>query len=230
VIVVALVFALVAYNNLLNLWPPFDGSLYVPLNLAVTALLFGLATTVMGLDATALGVAGHSGIGAGVTAALVLTIPLLLASRLPRAARFIADKRVEDLMGTGLLYQLVVRIPVGTALLEEVAFRGVLFGALMDFGMAAAAIISSAAFGLWHLVPTRNLVRANRPDACFRTTAGAIAGAVSFTFLGGLLLVWMRVRTGSVAGPFVFHAVLNSLATLAAVLAHRTLRRQGAGA
>ena len=45
-------------------------------------------------------------------------------------------------------------MPLGTVLLEEVAFRGVLWGLLahMD-GPRVATLVSHSLFGLWHILP-----------------------------------------------------------------------------
>jgi uncharacterized protein len=51
-----------------------------------------------------------------------------------------------------------VLIPIGTVLLEEVAFRGVLWGLLPTArGTAVATIGSSVLFSLWHVLPSLGL-------------------------------------------------------------------------
>jgi uncharacterized protein len=225
VAIVALVCFLVAYNNVLNLWPPFNGPAYVPLNLATGLALLTIGTTTMGLDAGELGLEGDhlSGALTGLALAAALSIPLLLLARSRRTARVVADDRVAGLYGRGLAYQVLVRIPLGTAVLEEMAFRGLLFGAMAHRGEVAAAVTSSVVFGLWHVTPTHNLILANRPDVSQRAVAAGIYGAVLFTTLAGLALTYLRIRTGTLAAPLALHAALNSLATLAAVAAHRRI-------
>jgi uncharacterized protein len=52
-----------------------------------------------------------------------------------------------------LAWQVLIRIPVGTALFEETMFRGVLYGAWRrTMRWWQAAILSSVAFALWHVV------------------------------------------------------------------------------
>jgi len=49
-------------------------------------------------------------------------------------------------------------IPLGTVLFEEVAFRGVLWGLLRrGRGTVTATAVSSALFGLWHVLPSLGL-------------------------------------------------------------------------
>jgi membrane protease YdiL (CAAX protease family) len=138
-------------------------------------------------------------------------------------ARRIADRRVAGLSGGALTYQVLGRVPVGTAATEEFAFRGVLFAVWLQHGLVRALIASSVALGLWHISPTINMVRANRPEAGAGHIAGAVAVAVVATAAAGALLVWLRHVTGSLVAPWAIHATLNSTATLVATRAHRTL-------
>jgi uncharacterized protein len=224
--IVALICFLVAYNNVLNLWAPFNGPAYVPLNVATALVLLTIGMTTMGLDAHELGLEGGHLTGAltGLAVAAALATPLLLLSRSRGPARIIADERVAELAGAELAFQVLVRIPLGTALLEELAFRGILLGAMGHHGNVAAVVTSAVVFGLWHVTPTHNLILANRPDVSQRAVAAAICGAVLFTTLAGLALAYLRLRSGTLAAPFALHATLNSVATVAAVVAHRTLR------
>jgi hypothetical protein len=107
----------------------------------------------------------------------------------------------------------VVRIPIGTALVEEIVFRGVLLGSLLHAGTAQAVIASSIAFGLWHLAPTSILVRTNRLNAA------VVPAGIALTAVAGAFLGWLRIETGSLAAPFLVHALVNSLAAGAALLA-----------
>ena len=79
----------------------------------------------------------------------------------PRA-RPLDDKRITALSGRALAYQVVVRIPVGTVLWEEIAFRGVLQAALRRVMPEPAAIaVTSGVFGIWHIRPTAAALRVN---------------------------------------------------------------------
>ena len=61
--------------------------------------------------------------------------------------------------GLGLTYFVLLRQPIGTALFEEFAFRGVLYGAwLRAGGERLAFIATSIAFALWHVVITSKTV------------------------------------------------------------------------
>ncbi len=214
--------ALALYNNVANLWPPFNRTAYVPANLLASAALLVIATEVLGLSPPELGLEdltmADAGLGAAIGAAIA--VPLLLLASTRRGARLVADRRVADLRGSALVYQTLIRVPLGTALLEELAFRGVLFAAWRGEGEATAYLMSSAVFGLWHVAPAATMVRLNAPGA---HVVWPVLGAVAGTALAGAALTWLRVETGSLAAPFALHATLNSLATLAGVRAGRRL-------
>jgi hypothetical protein len=137
---VAIAALLVAYSNTLNLWPPFNGPAYVPLNVTVASLLYLSALGPLGLDPAALGLADPEAdeIVAALGAGAALTAPLFIALAVRRRVDMIADERVKGLWGGKLAYQALVRVPLGTALLEELAFRGVLLAAWLDLGDASA--------------------------------------------------------------------------------------------
>ena len=224
VILGALVAALPLYNLFANRWPPFNKALFIPMNLALAVVLLSVA--VGPLDLTSESVFGRStatGVAVGFLLGLAATAPLFALSLFERGARLVRDERVANLSGWTLAYQVLLRIPLGTAFAEEVAFRGVLFAAWRDSGALGAAIYSSLVFGLWHVGPTINAVRANTPEASAVTTARAVAGAVVFTTAAGLLFSWLRVRFG-LGGTIALHATGNALATVASVIAARRLQ------
>lgn len=213
--------ALAAYNNVANKWAPFNGAAYVPANLLAAAALLAVAVGPLELRLRTLGLEGVTigdalvgvGIGASIGGAV------LVVGRV--RPRLVADRRVSGLRGRALAYQTLIRVPLGTALLEELAFRGVLFAAWRSEGELVAYVVSSAVFGLWHVAPAATMVRVNAPGATRTTVARVVAGTVVLTtFLGGAL-VWLRLETGSLAAPFAAHAAVNSLATLAGALAGR---------
>jgi membrane protease YdiL (CAAX protease family) len=76
-------------------------------------------------------------------------------------------------------------------LAEEVFFRGFVFPGLANrFGVPAGMIMSSVLFSLAH---------------------GDIALFVP-TFIAGIVLAWLYLRTGSLASPFIAHATQNAIA------------------
>lgn len=215
--------AFVAYNNTLNRWGRFEGHIYVALNLALATSATAVAVVVYDLSASELGFQGDSGdVWLGMLAALGLTAPMFLIAG-SRHAHRIADRRVADLHGRALAYQMLVRVPLGTAVAEEVLFRAVLFASWSATvsSTSLAALVAAIVFGLWHISPTVNLVRSNTARPAAKTVLLSVMGAIAFTTAAGLALTLVRLETGSLVAPLVLHAGTNSLGTLAAVVAAR---------
>ncbi|HVF53608.1 MAG TPA: CPBP family intramembrane glutamic endopeptidase [Actinomycetota bacterium] len=222
-VALALSSLIVAYNNLVNRWGPFHGPAYVPLNVIFTGSIVLLATARLGLSRTDLGL--HGGLvdaGIALTATALFGVGALALAR-SRHAHRIADKRVTGLRRAQLAYYVLARIPIGTAVAEEVLFRGVLFAVWRDAGVSplGAALCASFAFGLWHVSPTILGVRINDPDPSTHKLQMAVAGAVLATAIAGLALTWVRLRSGGLLAPVMLHGGINSVSALAAVVASR---------
>ena len=217
--------ALAAYNNVANLWSPFNRAAYVPANMLASGALVLVATQILGLSRRELGLDALTlaDLVVGLAIGAAIAAPLLVMGRTKRWAHVVADRRVDRLRGRALAYQTLIRVPFGTALLEEIAFRGVLFAAWGGASENAAWIVSSCVFGLWHVAPARTMVRVNAPATGGRAVARAVAGTVVLTALVGAALIWLREETGSLAAPFAAHAAVNSLATIAGARAGRVL-------
>lgn len=211
---------LAAYNNVIS-GHPWHHRRYALLGLCASGAALGLAAA-GGLTAADLGVGrGHwrPGREAGRLAA-GMCAGWLAAAALPAARPVLDDKRITSLDRRAVAYQALVRIPVGTVLWEEIAFRGVLQAALRRvLPEGAAILVSGGVFGVWHVRPTLGALRANglahgHGQAVTRVTGvcAAMAGA-------GVLLSWLRARSGSLAAPVLVHLASNSGAILAAWLA-----------
>jgi uncharacterized protein len=218
--VIPLSAGLVAWSFLANLG--LGDLLYVPRNLALAAGLLLLARR-WGLTAEELGLARrHLGAGTrwgGATVgvvALVIAAGVALADVLGPVATLLADERAA-LSGTALAWAALVRIPLGTAVFEEVAFRGVLRAACRRvLPPVAATAWSSVTFGLWHVAPTVVALRLNDVAPGSPAGLGAIAGAVVTTTIAGVLFDQLRARSGSLLAPILAHWATNSLGLLAA--------------
>ncbi|MDQ3964162.1 MAG: CPBP family intramembrane metalloprotease [Actinomycetota bacterium] len=145
-----------------------------------------------------------------------------------RYRHLIADRRVHGLKGAALAYHSLLRIPLGTALAEELLFRGALFAAWRAAGASTvtAALCAAVSFGLWHISPTAILVSINDPMASARKLRMTIASAVIFTTIAGLGLTWLRLETDGLVAPIVLHAGVNSVGALGAVVAGRRVDAQ----
>ncbi|WP_369133956.1 CPBP family intramembrane glutamic endopeptidase [Modestobacter sp. I12A-02662] len=197
---------------------------YVAANGAATAVLLAAARS-SGLSWADLGLSGDrlpagfrcGGVWAGLVAggyAVALTVPGLRP--------LLADARVAGLGPRAVAHQVLVRIPLGTVLWEEVAFRGVLPAALARLGSVRAATATSAVvFGIWHVRPTRDALAANDlGDGPVQRTLGVLLGCL-VTGAAGVLFGRLRARSGSLLAPALLHLAANTLGTGAAVVAHR---------
>jgi uncharacterized protein len=217
---VGLSLALLAWNNLVHLIPGASAA-YVPLNLAATGAVVagarrcGLTTSDLGLRRDRVGAGVRWG---GAVAALVAGA-LAVAIAVPGLRPLLDDARIRGLGPGEVAYHALVRIPFGTVLLEEVAFRGALFGAIArGSGRTRAAIASSAVFGLWHIRPTLGLLDANDVVDDPAARAGLVVAAVVGTAVGGLFFCALRIRSDSTVAPIVAHTATNSLGVLASAL------------
>lgn len=214
--------ALVAYNNLASLLFDRSDAWYVISNLVTAGVLLLLARRPFGLGPTSIGLRGNDLSfvrSTAVLATLVMT-PVFMLALLPATAPLLTDERVAGLGGGSLVFYALVRIPVGTAFFEELAFRGVLFGAFASRGTVRAAVATSVAFGLWHVGPTLEVVEANDPAAGAFARGVFVMLAVAATALAGLVFSWLRVKGNGIGAPWALHTVINALALLAAALAH----------
>ncbi len=214
--VVVVIAALLATNLLDNwLWP--DG--YLLVHVAVAVLLVGVARR-DGRTWHDLGLAGADWRRGLVWAAWLVAIVagvLALAALLPAFSGFFDDQKAADLSAAALAFQMFVRIPLGTAVFEELAFRGVLLALLIPrLGLRSAAILSSLLFGVWHVLPSLSL--ADRNEGLSGVGLWAVLLSVLFTTLAGLFLTWIRVRSGSLIAPAALHWAVNALALAAAWL------------
>lgn len=211
------------WNNLLVLLPVRQ-ALHVPLTLALAVGLVAAARA-SGLSWQELGLSREGVLpglrwGGAIAAGIAVALALLLI--VPGGPRLLRDRRLAGLDAGAVARRALLRIPFGTALPEEAAFRGVLFAAVAAQASTAAAVAGSGAvFGVWHVGTTLRLVESNRPEAGPAVRALAVAGGVLVTALGGVALALLRHRTGGILAPVLVHAAANSLATVAGWLALR---------
>jgi uncharacterized protein len=220
----ALVVALAAAGNAAtNLLVP--AALYVPAAILVAALAVLVAVRVGGCGARDLGLAAADlggGLRLGAVAMAVVALLLAVGAALPATRALLADRRVDEHSVAALLYATLVRIPLGTALLEETLFRGVLLGlGLRRWPPRVAVGWSSALFGLWHVLPSGGLAGYNPAVAGLLHGPARLAvttTAVAATALAGVVFCWLRLRAGSLLAPAMLHVATNSLGYAAAWL------------
>lgn len=161
--------------------------------------------------------------GGAVIAAVALVY--LVGVLLPSTREAFLDARYH-LPPAGALLTAFVMIPVGTVLLEEVAFRSVLWGLLSRHARMWQVLVgSSLLFGLWHVLPASASAVGNQAIAVAVLGFGAFAkvavvgGTVLFTALGGLVAGELRRRSGSLLASVGMHWATNSLGVLFSLVA-----------
>ncbi len=208
-------------------------ALYVAWNLCVAAAVAWIGWRAVGPDACGFG-SWRRGLRWGGALFAVTAAGLVIGSVLPGLASLYRDSRVEPGAGT-MLYHALVRIPLGTVVLEEVAFRGVLPALLAlsrparartahpapPRGWAQGVVGASVLFGLWHVLPALGLTSRNRAaaDAFGTGDRGTVLGvvfAVVATAAAGLWLCWLRLRSRSVLTTVLAHIATNSVAYVVA--------------
>lgn len=178
--------------------------------LLLLARAAGLGLADLGLGRDAL----PAGLRWGVAIAALLLVGLAVASQVPFLVGAFADDRIPA--GTGaVLLKVFVVIPLRTVLLEELAFRGVLYGLVArDRGERAAVLWSSLAFGAWHIAPALVVLRTNDALSSAAGSPGltilVVLGIVAATATAGLFLAWLRRRTGSMVAPAIVHWTANA--------------------
>ena len=206
--VAALLVVLVVHNLGANLW--VADRWYVPVNLATAAVLVALAGVELSWGREPL---------AAVAAALVMLAAVAALAVLPMTRRLFADQRMAGVDMRGTAWQVLVRIPLGTVVLEEVAFRGLL-------PVLLSPVVASVLFGLWHIVPTVKTLDVNGMATSPRSRALAVAGAVGVTTVVGLVLCWLRSATGGLLAPAAVHAAANGGAVVASYVVLRSAAEQ----
>jgi uncharacterized protein len=161
----------------------------------------------------------YGGLGVVAVAAVYGVGALLL----PAVRLAFMDGRYHLRPGAALVTAFVV-VPLGTVLVEEIAFRGVLLALVRHHrGTAWASVVSSALFGLWHVLPSRHLGGANPAvGGAFGhgelAQAAVIAAVVAFTGGAGLLFCELRRRSGSVLASAGLHWATNGLGVVIATV------------
>lgn len=214
-----LVVANVMSNLVLPSWA------YVPWSLLIAVALVVVARRAVSSQQMGFTEWGRGFAWGGVLFVLTTGV-LALGLTMPVFNEMYHDRRV----GAGVLtwlYQAFIRIPLGTAILEETAFRAVLpalFAA--RWGVLRGCIAASLCFGAWHVLPALGLSKVN-PVATrvFGSGVAGVAAAVVFAVVGtafaGLWWCWIRYRARSVLATMIAHVGSNSVAYTIAWLVTR---------
>lgn len=211
--------------NLLNNSVAPHAYLGTSLTAAVVLLFIGRAA---GLSWRDLGLARDTWAVGALWAATIIAIVAsvyVIAAVVPFTHQLFEDKRVAaGSLGT-LLFQVAIRIPFGTVMLEEVLFRGVILAlAARSVGWWRGAVISSLLFGLWHILPAEAATGSSPAVEAVARAGGslgvllAVVGSVLATAAAGMVFCWVRIRSGSLFASMGLHWATNGLGYLVAYL------------
>jgi membrane protease YdiL (CAAX protease family) len=204
---------LLAASNVVSnrLWP--QG--YLVWNLAMAGVLL-LVARAAGLTGADLGLGSgrlRRGLAIGGLAAAAVGLVYAAAVAMPATRTAFADARGAAPLAA-VLFVALVRVPFGTVLLEELAFRGVL-PALVGGGWWRATLVSSGLFGLWHVLPSLGAATSNAGVGGLGTW-GTVGGTVLFTAAAGVVFRAGQRWSGHLVTPMLLHAATNSLGVLVA--------------
>jgi membrane protease YdiL (CAAX protease family) len=219
---IAVVVVVLAISNLIaHFTTPLASFAAVP---AAAVVLLILVRT-RGLGWSELGLSREhwkSGAGYALAAIGVVLFVIAVGAALPVTRPMFMNSNYATLSGA-LLASMIV-IPLQTVIPEELAFRGVLHGALnRAWGFRGVAAAGSLLFGLWHIATSIGLTSSNVGftrlfgGGLVGTVAGVVL-AVAATAVAGFVFTWLRRRSGSLLAPIALHWSLNGLGALAAAL------------
>src|SRR3712207_6018215 len=209
------VVAVLAVVNVVDhtLHPPWWARALTGAGLLAWARLEGLTWSQLGLGRDRLGAGCRWALGAIGVVGGVYVVGVLLPPTRPA----FQDVRY-DLPLPEALHTAFVAIPLGTVLLEEIAFRSVLWGVLARHLRPWQVLVTtSVLFGFWHVIPALRVGETNRGVAEAVGGAGRgvlVAGPVAPTTVGVLFLGERRRGGGSVRAPGGAHGATNALGGL----------------
>lgn len=218
--------AVLGYGVLVNRVVPSE--LYVPVNLAAAGAAVA-AVRAAGASWRDLGLARDrmvAGLKLGALTVVPIAAAVAVGLALPWTRAFFRDTTILEASTAEAAYTLLLRIPFGTALAEELIFRGALLGFFLQHRRPwVAVLMSSAVFGVWHVLPTLSSLDTNPGAAATAGNAllqaGSVAAVVLATGVAGALFCYLRLRSGSVLAPWLTHTAFNSSGYVGTRLAGR---------
>jgi len=211
-------FFLALYNNIVNLLPPaMHTRLYVVLNVIVLLIVCFGAYKFWDFRPADAGIRRGglwTSLGYGICLVAMIIIPLFAGLwMLPRVGISLPAIRLDEMAQEGLVSRLLIRIPLGTVVFEEMLFRGVFLGLLLKkLRPQRALIASSLLFGVWHIVPALKVMVRNFAVASLAPGIGMFILGILGACIAGYIFGWVRVKTNNMIGPVIAHLFINDIA------------------
>jgi membrane protease YdiL (CAAX protease family) len=169
---------------------------------------------------------GRRRVGSGLRWGLAVAVPAAavaaVAAAVPGPRRVVAQRRAVLAPRARFLAHVLLRVPLATALAEEVVFRAGLAALLRRRRSRRGGELAAAAlFGLWHVLPTLDEPGVRRASGPGRAAAAGVS--VVTTFVAGLGFARLRDVSGSLVAPVLAHAGINEGSLIGGRLAARRL-------
>ncbi len=146
-----------------------------------------------------------------------VTAVYLIGSAFRKTRTAFHDERMAEMSGGRIMFQALIEVPLGTVLLEEIAFRAVLLSMLVRrLGLGWGLAVSAVLFGLWHILPS---IGTHEQNPALGSMVGegrkgnilAVLLSVLTTSVAGVLFAGLRLLSGSVLAPMGLHWATNGL-------------------
>jgi len=208
---------LIIYNNVVNLLPPqLHARIYVWLNLVILLLAWLWARKKLNLHPRDIGFT-RKNLAQSVLYGLGLVFLIIIAAfalrqLLPALGISKTFIRLDDVSRAKLWWRVLVRIPLGTGLFEEILFRGIFYGYLAkNYSSTQALFRSSLFFVFWHIMPTLKVILFNLQLTSPLPIVGLWIVGLAGAYVAGLIFAWLRYRTGNIVGCLIAHILINDL-------------------
>jgi len=148
----------------------------------------------------------------GIVAGLLLAAPAAIFLIHPIVVGNISYGPIADLSINGLMYRLLVDLPVLTAIVEELAFRHWLY--FETKSLTRTLLINASLFTAWHGVAAFTSISLTEFGRNPGLMALSYVGSLGAVFVGGVVFALVRHLTGS----FVYSALTHWLSDAAIVM------------
>ena len=202
---------------------------HVPANLAAATAASVLAAR-GGADLEDQGLAlrdAFRGAAYGMSIGTALACSLFAGAALSRTEPLYGRRDIAEMSAARAAYEAFVRIPLSTALPEEMLFRGALPALLSKRHPPALTLaLTSLLFGLWHITPTFQRLESHALSTGRNPAhkAAWVAVSVGTTAGAGALLAGLRHSSRSLVAPWLVHSAANAAGLAATWLATRPRR------
>jgi len=158
-----------------------------------------------------------TGLKYGGYAILVIALTYLLIFFLDKQA--FLDPRYRQTIPTAI-YAATVLLLLKTVIFEELAFRGIGLAILVGIKLnrRLAGIISSVAFGLWHISSSLSIEKYNLGGNIIVPRPIVMMGILIATSAAGFVLCELRWRSKSLLAPILAHWFINAFALILAAI------------